>query len=234
MLTITMDDEEITYKTLRKIQQAEKNSPQITQMNKEFYRDVTVFLKELEKRLVEEKKPQKQMLLAEESQNIEKIIRNIYEHREKKIMLAAISKARGGNPNIKHLLPEEKTFFDELYKNIVSFRKQIFSDETKDDRAESKETKESKSKESTVKESSTDEKRVEKIDNPVQPEEKQEKTPANTHPILRIQEDIPSFVGTDNQTYTLHKGDIISLPEDMAKMLLNKKVAKEIKTDQQT
>jgi DNA replication initiation complex subunit (GINS family) len=228
MLTITMDDEEITYKTLRKIQQAEKNSPQITQINKEFYRDVTVFLKELEKRLVEEKKPQKQMLLAEESQNIEKIIRNIYEHREKKIMLAAISKARGGNPSIKHLLPEEKTFFDELYKNIVSFRKQMFSDETKDDRAESKETKKSKSKES-----STDEKRVEKIDNSVQPEEKQETTPANTHPILRIQEDIPSFVGTDNQTYTLHKGDIISLPKDMAKMLLNKKVSKEIKSDQQ-
>ena len=229
MLTITMDDEEITYKTLRKIQQAEKNSPQITQINKEFYRDVTVFLKQLEKRLVEEKKPQKQMLLAEESQNIEKIIRNIYEHREKKIMLAAISKARGGNPSIKHLLPEEKTFFDELYKNIVSFRKQIFSDETKDDRSKAKETKESESKES-----STDEKRVEKIDNSVQPEEKQEKTPANTHPVLRIQEDIPSFVGTDNQTYTLHKGDIISLPKDMAKMLLNKKVAKEIKSDQQT
>lgn len=229
MLTITMDDEEITYKTLRKIQQAEKNSPQITQINKEFYRDVTVFLKQLEKRLVEEKKPQKQMLLAEESQNIEKIIRNIYEHREKKIMLAAISKARGGNPSIKHLLPEEKTFFDELYKNIVSFRKQIFSDETKDDRSKAKETKESESKES-----STDEKRVEKIDNSVQPEEKQETTPANTHPILRIQEDIPSFVGTDNQTYTLHKGDIISLPKDMAKMLLNKKVAKEIKSDQQT
>ena len=229
MLTITMDDEEITYKTLRKIQQAEKNSPQITQINKEFYRDVTVFLKQLEKRLVEEKKPQKQMLLAEESQNIEKIIRNIYEHREKKIMLAAISKARGGNPSIKHLLPEEKTFFDELYKNIVSFRKQIFSDETKDDRSKAKETKESESKES-----STDEKRVEKIDNSVQPEEKQETTPANTHPVLRIQEDIPSFVGTDNQTYTLHKGDIISLPKDMAKMLLNKKVAKEIKSDQQT
>jgi DNA replication initiation complex subunit (GINS family) len=229
-----MDDEEITYKTLRKIQQAEKNSPQITQINKEFYRDVTVFLKQLEKRLVEEKKPQKQMLLAEESQNIEKIIRNIYEHREKKIMLAAISKARGGNPSIKHLLPEEKTFFDELYKNIVTFRKRIFTTESEKTESETKGLDESEDEELMPKSKQSAEKSIEKQDTSTPPEEKQEKTSANTHPILRIQEDIPSFVGTDNQTYTLNKGDIISLPEDMARMLLNKKVAKEIKSDQGT
>ena len=219
-----MDDEEITYKTLRKIQQAEKNSPQITQINKEFYHDVSVFLNQLEKRLVDEKKPQKQMLLAEESQNIEKIIRNIYEHREKKIMLAAISKARGGNPGIKHLLAEEKMFFDELYRNIVLFRKKIFTDESELSENKKEESKSFPSK-------PTSESTTKKQDTTIQPEEKKEIDPANTHPILRIRENIPSFVGTNNQNYTLYKGDIVSLPEDMAKMLLNKKVAIEIKSD---
>ena len=218
-----MDDEELTYKTLRKIQQAEKNSPQITQINKEFYHDVSVFLNQLEKRLVDEKKPQKQMLLAEESQNIEKIIRNIYEHREKKIMLAAISKARGGNPGIKHLLAEEKMFFDELYQNIVLFRKKILPGESELSEDKKEKTKSFPSK-------PTSKSTTNKQDTTIQPEEK-EIEPTNTHPILRIRENIPSFVGTNNQNYTLYKGDIVSLPEDMAKMLLNKKVAIEIKYD---
>ena len=127
-----MDDkEDINYKTLRKIQQAERTSPQITKINNEFFKDVQKFLHELEQRLEKEKKAQKKMLLAEECQNIEKIVRNIYEQREKKIMLAAISKARGGNPSIKSLLPEEKLFFDDLYQNIVSYRKKILESNEK-------------------------------------------------------------------------------------------------------
>jgi len=232
MLTSSMDDEEITYKTLRKIQQAEKNSPQITQIYKEFYDDVNVFLNQLEKRLIDEKKPQKQMLLAEESQNIEKIIRNIYEHREKKIMLAAISKARGGNPGIKHLLPEEKMFFDELYKNIVTFRKKIFSGKSEETEKDKEATSQSKAKESASKPEPAAEKSTEKHDEPIHTTKNAKPQKGNTNPILRILENIPSFVGTNNQTYTLYKGDIISMPPDMAKMLLNKKVATKIRTDQ--
>lgn len=216
-----MDDEEISYKTLRKIQQAEKNSPQITKINNEFYQDVTRFLHELETRLGKEKKPQKQMLLAEECQNIEKIIRNIYEQREKKIMLAAIAKARGGNPTIKTLLPEEKIFFDELYHNVVLFRKKIFMQDQEDEKEidQKEEVKPASEKTKNV----SSKKKERKIK-----EEKIKQDKPNMHPILRIVDEIPSFVGTDNNTYSLHKGDILSLPKDMADMLLNKKVAVKI------
>lgn len=219
-MNVAMDEAEISYKTLRKIQQAEKNSPQITQINKEFYRDVTIFLQNLQKRLEEENKPQKQMLLAEECQNIEKIIRNIYEHREKKIMLAAIAKARGGNPIIKTLLPEEKMFFDELYQKIVLFRKKIFSSEGEKDENEDKETDQNIPSEKESLESNEG-----KMDSS---KNKPTAYSENSHPILRIREDIPSFVGTDDNTYTLYAGDIVSLPKNMAEMLLNKKVAKKV------
>lgn len=213
-----MEEDEITYKTLRKIQQAEKNSPQITKISKEFYQDVNFFLHKLEQRLEKEKKPQKQMLLAEECQNIEKIIRNTYEQREKKIILAAISKARGGNPSITTLLPEEKIFFDELYHNIVLFRNKILNaDEKIEDEQDIPESTINQKKEIPKK---TEEKEEEK---------KLEKKEPNSNPILRIVEDIPPFVGTDNNTYMLHHKDIVSLPEDMAKMLLDKKVAVRIK-----
>ncbi len=211
-----MEEDEITYKTLRKIQQAEKNSPQITKINKGFYHDVNFFLQILEQRLEKEKKPQKQMLLAEECQNIEKIIRNIYEQREKKIMLAAIAKARGGNPSITTLLTEEKTFFDELYHNIVLFRNKIFNvDEKTEDEQEQ-----------DIPESTTNQKKeFAKKTEKKEEEKKPKKKERNANPILRIVEDIPPFVGTDNNTYILHHKDIVSLPEDMAKMLLDKKVA---------
>ena len=211
-----MDEDEITYITLRKIQQAEKNSPQITKINKDFYHNVNFFLHELEQRLEEEKKPQKQMLLAEECQNIEKIIRNIYEQREKKIMLAAISKARGGNPSINTFLPDEKTFFDELYHNIVLFRNRIFKTDEKIEGELNQHAPESTSKQQKEPTTIIEEKQEEK---------KLEKKNPNSNPILRIVEDIPSFVGTDNKTYTLHHKDIVSLPKDMSKMLIDKKVA---------
>lgn len=213
-----MDEEENYYKTLRKIQQAEKNSPQITRINNEFYQDVTRFLHELENRLGKEKKPQKKMLLAEECQNIEKIIRNIYEQREKKIMLAAIAKARGGNPTIKTLLPEEKMFFDELYHNIVLFRKKIFMQDQEDEEEIEQSAEVQPASEKT--ENVSPKKKEPKVE-----EQKTKQNQSNMHPILRIVDDIPSFVGTDNNTYSLHKGDILSVPEDMADMLLNKKVA---------
>jgi DNA replication initiation complex subunit (GINS family) len=214
-MTLFMEEDDITYKTLRKIQQAEKNSPQITKINKDFYHDVNSFLHKLEQRLEQEKKPQKQMLLAEECQNIEKIIRNIYEQREKKIMLAAISRARGGNPSINTLLHEEKTFFDELYHNIVSFRDRILKVDEKTEDEQSKFASESHVEQQKDATTITEQKK----------EDKQlEKKEPNINPILRIVEDIPSFVGTDNKTYTLHQKDIVSLPKDMAKMLLDKKV----------
>jgi len=221
-MTLVMDENEISYKTLRKIQQAEKNSPQITKINNEFYYNVTSFLHELENRLEEEKKPQKQMLLAEECQNIEKIIRNIYEQREKKIILAAIAKARGGNPSIKTLIPEEKTFFSDLYHTIVEFRKNILTqkqDHKDITQKRTQDTTTSISQQSETKE--TDEKTNEQ-------HSKKQNGETDTHPILRIVDDI-SFVGTDNNTYNLYKADIVSLPPDMAQMLLTKKAAIQVK-----
>lgn len=210
-------DEELSYRTLRKIQQAEKQSPQITQINKAFYQDVTTFLKQIQQRMKNEKKPQKQMLLAEESQNIEKIIRNIYEQREKKIILAAIAKARGANPNIKSLVTEERNLFDQLYQNIISVRKDLLfsmSEENTNDTLSEPDVKEEDEQSHSQPNKNREQSEVEK-----------NLVVANSNPILRIKEDIPSFIGTDDNTYTLNKGDIISLPSDMAKMLTDKNVA---------
>ncbi len=119
-------DEEINYRTLRKIQQMEKNSPGLTSIQPDFYSSLTEYLNSLNDRFKKETASQKKTLLQDEIHNIKKISSNIYEQREKKILLAAVSKARGGNPDLKNLDDIEKKLFDNTLDIMLQTRKQIF------------------------------------------------------------------------------------------------------------
>jgi len=46
---------------------------------------------------------------------------------------------------------------------------------------------------------------------------------------IRILKDLPQFVGNDMKKYSLHKEDVISLPVDVAKILIEREAAEEIK-----
>ena len=200
-----MDTDEINYKTLRRIQQTERNTPVLTKVDDNFYRALSQYVTELEGRLEKESSSQKQMLLKDEIQNTRKITTNIYEQREKKILLAAISKARGGNPYLKHLIDKEQHLFDSTLELMTQSRKQLLNKESK------------QSKKEEIK--------------PVEPEneEKENETRENTNPVVQITQDIPEFVGTDTKHYHLKKNDIISLPEDMSDTLAERGAARKIK-----
>ena len=53
-----MEDEEINYRTLRKIQQMEKNSPLLTDLKSSFYNDLSEFFQGLNERLKNESSSQ--------------------------------------------------------------------------------------------------------------------------------------------------------------------------------
>ena len=74
-------EEEINYRYLRKIQQSEKNSPKLSKLDKNFYNDVSKYLKNLENRNKKNDSLQKQKIIHEEIKNTKKIIENIYELR---------------------------------------------------------------------------------------------------------------------------------------------------------
>ena len=202
-------DEEINYKTLRKIQEIEKNSPVLSELKPDFYKSFIGYLKILNKRLDLEKSSQKQILIRDEIENIKKIVINIYENREKKILLAAISKARGGNPDLKNIIQEEKILFDSVYDLLLKLRKNALEIEKL---PEKKENNDNKLDEITVNKNKT--------------EEIQE----NLNPIIKITQDIPEFVGTDRKKYNLRKNDIISLEDNMSNMLIKKGAAEKINT----
>ena len=199
-----MEEDEISYKTLRKIQQMEKNSPVLTDLRPNFYNELSEFLENLENRLDSETSSQKQTLLKEEISNIKKIAVNIYELREKKILLAVVTKARGGNPDLKNITDVEHNIYDPVLELLQRSRKQIL---------------ESKKNENNVED--------EKEDEPIEPE-KPDENDKNTNPIVRVTEDIPEFIGTDTKKYNLRKNDVLSLPEDMSKMLTKRGAVKRI------
>jgi len=198
-------DEEINYKILRKIQEIEKNSPILSEIKPDFYNVFIGYLKGLIKRLDLEKSSQKRLLLSDEIENTKKIGISIYEYREKKILLAAISKARGGNPDLKNIINEEKILFDSVYELLLKSRKNTIDIEKLDEEEVKTESKEISTQENKF-------------------EVKQE----NPNPIIRITQDIPEFIGTDGKKYNLRKNDVISLQDNMSNMLIKRKVAEKI------
>ena len=185
-------DDEINYKTLRKIQQSEAASPLLTKLDHSFYERLLSYLSDLAKLDKKEENPSKQKLISDEIQNITKIANGIYEQREKKIVQAALSNARGGKPDVKHMLAEEKQFYVEFVAMIGDARKTIFE-------------------KTQIQPASPVEKKPPLPENPS--EEK------NTNPLVRVIADIPAFIGPDMKTYILKKQDILSIPKEIAEPL---------------
>jgi DNA replication factor GINS len=198
-----MNEEEINYKILREIQQMEKKSPILTEIKSSFYFEISKYIDELNDRLKNESSSQKQTLLCGEIENIQKLSLNIYELREKKILSAAISKARGGNPDIKNMTNIEKSLFGSILDVLNKSREDIFKNESVENKTN---------------------KPDEKIVEPEKIEEKHK----NPNPIVRVTENVPEFIGTNEKRYNLRKNDILSLPEDMCEMLLRRGVVKKI------
>jgi len=199
-----MNDDEINYKTLRRIQEMEKKSPSLTRITLNFYNDLSKYLENLDDRLGKESLPQKKMFLKVEIKDTNKIVTSIYEMREKKILLATISKARGGNPNLKNLVDAEKDLFESTLNLMTQMRKQVLEKRSKG-RTETKKVVEPKK------------------------EDRKNEGQENSKPVVRVTKGIPRFIGTDMKEYNLRGGDVISLPADMRDMLSKRGVAKEIK-----
>lgn len=196
-----MEASEISYKTLRRIQQLEKTSPLFTKIDVNFYHKLSDYLKNLEKVIEQEENAQKIKLFNDEIQNTKKIAFGIYELREKKIVQAALSKVRGAKPDLKNVLDIEKKLYESLVEQIILSRKKILEEK-------SIEVKKDKSKTVTL---------------------KKEEIKRNTNPIVRVLEDIPEFVGTDMKTYSLRKNDVLTVSKEMSDPLVKRGVVKQIK-----
>jgi len=209
-----MSDVEINYKTLRKIQELEKKSPVLTELKPNFYKSVKNYLRDLDDALENESSQKKQELFSDELDNIKRIAMNIYEQREKKVVLAAVARVRGGKPDISRMLEIEKELFDSVIDIMQGSRNLFLKDNVEQKEKPIPPKKKEEEVKTTDNVNNSDQEPIEKGD--------------NNNPIIRITENIPEFIGTDEKKYHLRNNDVISMPEDMSDMLVRRGVAKKV------
>ncbi len=182
----------LTYEELRKIEQLERNTPDLVKLDSDFYRELRGHIESLEEKLHLEEKTnigsRKSMLLSNEIKNTKRLTQGIYERREKKIVQGALAAARGGTPHLKNLIQLEKNFYEKLLGTLQEGRRII-----------------------------TEEKH-------------QKKSERMTNPsvMIRVLQDIPQFVGHNMKKYSLKEEDVVTLPPDIAKILIERGVAEKI------
>ncbi len=128
-----MDSIKITLETLYDILRNEKKREDLQKLENTFFIDVVNYLKE-KNNFMEAKKNEKSIFasgerdkLDYEIRSIKRILKEIYEKREKKIIDITINRSRTGSEIIdtSSMLKEEKEFYSEILKILDHFRKGV-------------------------------------------------------------------------------------------------------------
>ena len=110
-------EETITYELIRKIQREEQKQPKLTHLPDNFFDSVTSYLQQKRQLTLKDEKK-----VALEVKNAERLVEDIFNRRERKIVNLSLLAARA-NIQPDNLTEEEKAFFEEL-TNIVKGRRE--------------------------------------------------------------------------------------------------------------
>jgi DNA replication initiation complex subunit (GINS family) len=230
---MTLEDEPFTYETITQVYREERKLQTLTTLPLNFYKKMDKYIEKIRESYIKERQADpnspKTLLLEDELRKTEKRASEIYERRERKIVILALSAANGVNPNTKFLTAEEKKAYNNIVETLLQNRKDIFSKKQGD--------------ECDVKPIFTAEKETEKVKTDIVEEnelkvfidETEDKKRNNgtidvyetENPVILILEDIPSFE-TKERTFDLKKDDTITLPREYARILCKHKKAKVI------
>lgn len=111
-----VQEETITFELIRKIQREEQRVPKLTKIPPGFYESVKSYLDR--KRNVTNRR------LALETKNIERLVEDIFNRRERKIFNLALIAARTNIPP-ENLTEEESVFFEQIVSAVKNRREQM-------------------------------------------------------------------------------------------------------------
>jgi len=207
----------ITYETLFEILRREKSREELQELPENFNEEVKKYLREKKQTMIstpedpfseiEREKTQRQIL------NIKKILNELYERREKKIMAMALSKSRTPKSVIETstLLANERVLYEKLLSILNEARQEalrgIIIDESAERKVEEKppETQEQQEEVNTESPAPTKENGLQKI---------------------RFLCDVSQFVGPNLEIYGPFKADeTANLPASVCKVLISKNKA---------
>lgn len=204
----------ITYETLYDILRREKNRAELQELDQLFYQNLITYLKEKKEILrsqeqkdsifttVEVQKTRKQI------ENIQKIVKELYEKRESKIIQLALINSRSQtqkNDKIS-MLNSEKEIYDSIIQNLDKYRKDILHN--------------------IVLGNNLNQAKIEPKDL-----KKDEKPKTTTREVI-FKKKTEKFVGTDLESYgPFEKGDIVKLPAEIADFMINKNQVEKVENE---
>lgn len=118
----------ITYETLYELLRREKFRAEIQKLDSTFFIDVSNYLKNKEAILKSQEKNDSIFASREvdktrtQLRNVKRIIKELYERRERKILQIALMVSRGGTVDENALLANEKELFNSLLENIQRYK----------------------------------------------------------------------------------------------------------------
>jgi len=203
----------ITYETIRSAQRAEREEV-LQKLPDNFFESVKEWFVRKEKL--------KDITSLLEAENANKLMEDLINRRQKKIVLAALRTVRGHLPP-QNLTDEERKIFDEILKSLKAFKNNMNEKFKGYGKIAEEKIQDAKK---TIEEMKPPE--------PVTPpvvEETIEMKPIkpNGKHMVKILKDLPRFVGPNLKSYgPLKVGDIITLSKEMSELLINRKVAENI------
>lgn len=219
----------LTFSELRKVQKSEKRQDQLTELDDNFFRQVSEYLANKEE-------------LGEEREfgNAKRVFDKIISLREKKIYRQAqIAVKTDLNAGNLHLLPSEQELFREIKEDFKQHRGRIEDridttsvqkvdtgaeeniETESPENQEVEEVEEDKGTEDSAEtETSSDDNENTSEDN----EEQNTDTEAEEgYEVVKITSEVPEFMGTDLEPYgPFEEGEEASIPEENAEILVNR------------
>src|SRR3989338_61844 len=121
----------ITYETLFDLLRREKDRVELQRLEPEFFSNVLAYLREKRQFASQQESASydEKMKSHREMDNIRKLIKELYDRREKKIVMMAIdqSRTKSNLVDFSHMLKEERELFEQLMRTLNGFREGILA-----------------------------------------------------------------------------------------------------------
>jgi DNA replication initiation complex subunit (GINS family) len=202
-----MTDIKITYETLFDLLRTEKNRENIQKLDETFFQDVLKYLNEKQE-IIKKSNTHSELFNPEETKktqqqfnNVKKILKELYERREKKILNLALLSTRTGTNNTQEacLLQEEKILLKEITEVLNRHKKEVLHN--------------------LLQLKSPNLVKQQKTDKPKKEESKEESDMLT----VRFIHPVPKFVGRQLEIYgPYEEEEIANLPKEIASVLIKK------------
>jgi DNA replication initiation complex subunit (GINS family) len=201
----------ITYETLLELVRRETQRQELQELSPTFYKDLLQYVQSKKDILSKKSETFGNRKAQEELENIKDMIKKLYEKRERKILNMSLSRSRLGSELLDKakLLPEEAQAYEEFYLVIERYRIGVLENllKTEAPKVEAPQAVPGMQKES--------------------PQEPAKDDKQDT--MVRFLQPVPRFLGRELEAYgPFAEDDIVSLPAEIATVLIAKGRAEEI------